>query len=242
MLRIAALLLVLANLAFFAWVRGWLEPGFAPPRQGEREPQRLAAQLNPEAVSVLPPRAASAAVVAARAAAAVCLEAGPLAAGEMAAAEAELQTAMPAPTWPEGSWTREGPPQQPLWLVFAGRWPDPLERRRREAELRKLGLEVEVLTAPAELAPGLVISRHNTRAEADAALNKLVSGTPPLRGSRVAQLPAPSAVQWLRVPRADPELQARLKDLPAGPLAGGFKPCAPGVASSGAASTAAPRS
>lgn len=221
MLRAAALLLVLANLGFFAWTRGWLQPGFAPPRHGEHEPQRLTAQLNPQLVTVLPPRAASAAVVAARAAAAVCLEAGPLAEAEMAAAEAELKAAQ----LPEGSWAREGAPPQPLWLVYAGRWPDAESRRTRMADLRKLGLEVEVLTAPADLAPGLVISRHITRAEAEAALGRLTSGTPPLRGSRLVQLPAPPAVQWLRVARADPELQARLKELPAAPLAGGFKPC-----------------
>lgn len=221
MLRTAALLLVLANLGFFAWARGWLQPGFPPPRHGEHEPQRLTAQLNAQLVTVLPPRAASAAVVAARAAAAVCLEAGPLAEAEMAAAEAQMQAAQ----LPEGSWAREGALPLPLWLVYAGRWPDAEARRTRMADLRKLGLEVEVLTAPADLAPGLVISRHATRAEADAALNKLTSATPPLRGSRLVQLPAPPAVQWLRVARADPELQARLKELPAAPLAGGFKPC-----------------
>ena len=227
MLRTAALLLVLANLGFFAWTRGWLQPGFQPPRQGEHEPQRLTAQLNPQAVTVLPPRAASAAVVAARAAAAVCMEAGPLAESEMAAAEAELKAALPSPPWPQGSWTREVAPPPPLWLVFAGRWPDAEARRERVADLRKLGLEAEVLTAPAPaaLAQGLVISRHATRAEAEAALARLRNATPPLRGSRVTQLPAPPAVQWLRVARADAELQARLKELPAAPLAGGFKPC-----------------
>ena len=221
MLRTAALLLVLGNLGFFAWTQGWLQPGFPPPSHGEHEPQRLTAQLNPGAVTVLPPRAASAAVVAARAAAAVCLEAGPLAASELAAAEAELQAAQ----IPAGSWAREGAPEQPLWLVFAGRWPDAEARRNRVADLRELGLEVEVLKAPAELAQGLVISRHPTRAEAEAALARLTSATPPLRGARVAQLPAPPVVQWLRVARADAELQARLKELPAAPLAGGFKPC-----------------
>ena len=238
MLRTAALLLVLANLGFFAWTRGWLQPGFPPPRHGEREPQRLTAQVNPGVVTVLPALAASAAVVAARAAAAVCLEAGPLAEREMAAAEAELQAAR----LPEGSWAREGAPPPLLWLVFADRWPDAETRRARMADLRKLGLEVEVLTAPAELAQGLVISRHATRAEAEAALAALATGTPLLRGSRVAQLPSPPAVQWLRVERADAELQARLKALPAGPLAGGFKPCgASGVPGLPGAPGAAPR-
>ena len=233
MLRTAALLLVLANLAFFAWTRGWLEPGFPPPRHGEHEPQRLAAQINPADVTVLPARAASAAVVAARAAAALCLEAGPLAEREMAAAESAMQAAQ----LPEGSWAREVAPPEPLWVVFAGRWPDAAARGTRVAELRKLGLEVELLTAPAELAPGLAVSRHTTRAEADAALARLTGAAVPLRGARVAQLPAPPLVQWLRVARADAELQARLKELPAGLLAGGFRPCAaaPGAANAGAA-------
>ncbi len=233
MLRTAALLLVLANLAFFAWARGWLEPGFPPPRHGEHEPQRLTAQINPGDVTVLPSRAASAAVVAARAAAAVCLEAGPLAESEMAAAEAALQAAQ----LPEGSWAREGAPLLPSWVVFAGRWPDAAARGTRVAELRRLGLEVELLSAPADLAPGLAVSRHNTRADAEAALARLTGAAVPLRGARVAQLPAPPLVQWLRVARADPELQARLNDLPAGPLAGGFKPCAalPGAAGAGVA-------
>ncbi|KPF43228.1 hypothetical protein D621_19805 [beta proteobacterium AAP51] len=221
MLRAAALLLVLANLAFFAWTRGWLEPGLPPPRQGQHEPQRLAAQVNAPLVTVLPARAASAAVVAARAANAVCLEAGPLAAAELPAAEAELQAAQ----LPEGSWAREAAPLPPLWLVYAGRYPEAAARRTREAALHELGLNFELLNAPAELAPGLVVSRHATRAEAETALARLTGRSPPLRGARVAQLPAPPAVTWLRVARADAELQARLKELPAEALAGGFKPC-----------------
>ena len=35
MLRAIVAALVLANLLFFVWVRGWLEPGLPPPRQAE---------------------------------------------------------------------------------------------------------------------------------------------------------------------------------------------------------------
>ena len=222
MLRLVVGLLLLANLAFFGWARGWFEPLVAPPQHGEREPQRLAAQQRPDAVTVLTGKAASAAIAAARAAAAQCLQAGPLADAEWAAAEAAL-----APVQlPDGSWQREPAPQPPSWLVFAGRWPEAAQRRAREAELAKLGLGFEALNAPADLAPGLVVSRHATRAEAESALAVLASASQPLKGGRVVSLPPAPPRQWLRVPRADADQQLRLLALPPGPLGGGFKPCA----------------
>lgn len=225
MLRVVVALLLLANLAFFGWARGWFEPSMPPPHHGEREPQRLAAQVRPDAVIVLAPKAASAAIAAARAAAAVCLQAGPLSEAEIGAAEAALAPAQ----LPDGAWQREPAPPPPLWLVFAGRVPDAAQRRAREAELDRLGLHYERLEAPPELAPGLVVSRHFTKAEADAALAALASASQPLRGARVASLPPAPPRQWLRVPRADVEQQARLLALPPAAVAatgGGFKPCA----------------
>ena len=114
MLRALVVLLLLANLLFFGWARGWFAPGWPPPRHAEREPERLAAQVRPELVQVLPPQAASAAVQAARAAAEVCLEAGPFDAGAIATAEAGLAAAGLS----EGSWERqpEAPPSDRFWL------------------------------------------------------------------------------------------------------------------------------
>jgi hypothetical protein len=196
MLRVVVGLLLLANLAFFGWARGWFEPSMPPPHHGEREPQRVAGQLRPDAVIVLAPKAASAAIAAARAAAAACLQAGPLTDAEIGAAEAAL-----APVQlPEGAIQREAAPPS-LWLVLAGRTADAAQRRTREAELDKLGLRYERLDAPAELAPGLVLSRHSTKAEAESALLVLASASQPLKGARVASLPPQPPRQWLRVPR-----------------------------------------
>ena len=98
MLRALVVLLLLANALVFGWARGWFAPDWPPPRHGEREPERLAAQVRPELI----------------AAAEVGLEAGPFDAAGLAAAEAELARA----GLPEGSWERrpEAPPSDRLWL------------------------------------------------------------------------------------------------------------------------------
>ena len=221
MLRALALLLLLGNALFFAWTQGWLG---APPRHAEREPARLAAQVRPEALTVLPASTAGLALQAARAAALVCLEAGPFsgpaADADISAAEAALAPAQ----LPDGAWARLNATPVPAWLVYAGRYPDAPLRKTREEDLRKQNLDFELIQAPADLAPGFVLSRHTSRDEAQAWLN--ARSTPALRGVRLVQLPAPAASYRLRVARADSEQAERLKALPAAVLAGGFKPCA----------------
>ena len=230
MLRALVVLLLLANAVFFAWARGWLG---APPHHAEREPGRLLAQVRPEVLTVLPAGTAGAAVLAARAAALQCLEAGPFADTTLSAAEAALGAA----SLPAGSWARVDPASAafatsaasaasaaPVWWVYAGRYREAALRKAREEELRKLNLSFERIDSPAELAPGLVLSRHASRDDAQAWLNAR-SGTP-LRGARVLQLPPPAPAWWLRVARADAELAERLKALPGDTLAGGFRPCA----------------
>lgn len=104
MLRLLVVLLLAVNGAFFAWSQGWLDAVIGSAR-GEREPARLAAQVRPDEVKLLPPRAASAALAAAAVAGApVCLEAGPFAGAELEAAERRLATL------PPGSWTRVAGP------------------------------------------------------------------------------------------------------------------------------------
>ena len=99
MLRALAVAALLANALFFAWTQGWLSPWFAAPMLGERDPARLAAQLRPETISVLTPRAASAALQAARAASAAagegeqCVQLGPYADHEGQTVEQQLVSA-----------------------------------------------------------------------------------------------------------------------------------------------------
>ncbi len=221
MLRALLAALVLANLLFFVWVQGWLAPPIPPPRHAESEPERLARQVRPESITVLPAKAASAALNAVREAAVQCLVAGPFAADAVQAAETALAAAQPA----SGAWVREAVAAPPAeWLVFAGRYADAAARRARQQELAKIGLSVETISVPEALAPGLVLSRHATREAAEAELASLASGKS-LKGARVVEMPAPPPAYWLRVPRSDAELATRLKALPGGPLGEGFKPC-----------------
>jgi hypothetical protein len=94
MLRTLVLLLLLANGLFFAWAQGWLG---AAPRQGEREPHRLAAQVAPETVKVLPAAQARAAIQAARADAHLCIETEPLRGSDLKRVEPLLAAASVAP-------------------------------------------------------------------------------------------------------------------------------------------------
>jgi cell division septation protein DedD len=222
-LRVVVALLLLANLAFFAWTRGWLDPTFPAPTHGQREPERLAAQVRSETVTVLAPSAASEALAAAAAASAaakrVCLVAGPFADAEIAAAEA----AMSAASLPAGSWSREqAQAAGPGWAVYIGRFPDRELMRARADELRRLGFRVEE-AAGAGLVPGLVLGRHDAREAADAALAEAQAKG--LRTARVIELPPPPARHYLRASAADPELQAQLAGLKGGAIRDGFGPC-----------------
>ncbi len=216
------LALLLANLLFFGWTRGWLAPAL-PPAQGEREPQRLQAQLRPQAVTVLSPPAASAALDAARAAAAaatVCLEAGPLPAAELDAAEAALLRAgVPAEALQRETTTRPA-----LWLVYSGPFADRATLQRRQDELRRLRLDFEAVQddrAPPGVA--LALGRHGDREAAEQALAALAQRG--LRDARVLELPAGEQA-WLRLPAADAALQARLEATEGLPAGRRFAPCA----------------
>ena len=133
MLRALLAALLLANLVFFGWARGWFVPAWPAPGAGEREPARLAAQVAPERVTVLAPAAASAGLSLQPANA--CLQAGPFETEQTAAADARLVAAgLPAGSWAWVGQAWAGPtdqasapasavasaPQPGRWLRVAG--------------------------------------------------------------------------------------------------------------------------
>lgn len=220
MLRAFVVLVLAANVLFLGWTQGWLQSVWPALPHGQREPERLAAQVRPDLVTVVPPKNTNAAVTAARAADAsmrACFEAGPFAESEVAAAEnVLLQNGIPA-----GSWSRDSVARSAPWAVYMGRFSDREVMRQKEEELRRLKIGFEELRAPPLLAPGLRISTHADKAAADQALAQLNERG--VRNARVVELPALAPQTWLRVAKADADLQVRLRGL--GGVGNGFQPC-----------------
>lgn len=222
-MRALVVVLLVLNLMFFSWSRGWLDVVTGVPAAGQREPERLAAQQHPERIQ---PLAASAAAALAQR---VCLELGPLEGDTaLAAAQAALR---PAATEVQVRST-ELPGS---WAVATIKLADPEFRARKEATYKQSRLNYEPLEGlPAEQ-PSFVLSRHASAAEAEAALDKLDKRG--FKGLRVLALKAPVARHLLVLPQLDGLLASRLKASKDPALAGGFRACAP-VESSAAASGA----
>lgn len=245
MLRVFVLLLVAANLGFWAWRNGWLDAAVGLPAHGDRDPARMARQLRPEVVQLaradasgaraptpaaaaatsppaLPGASPGASAPASRpAATGACLEAGPFSPAALVAAEAALvRAALPAGSWADLSTDKPG-----AWIVYMGRYPDAAQLAEKEEQLRRFpGLAFERVRGLPDLEPGLSLGRFDDRARADAALARLVERG--VRSARVITVAAPSTTHMLRVEHADAVLEARLVALKAPALGAGFVRCA----------------
>lgn len=229
MLRRFALLMLAANLAFFAWTQGWLDDIVGLRAAGDREPQRLSKQVKPESVTVLSPDAAASATAPAAAARpnaaaaaeapTTCLEAGPFAAADVAAAMAAAQTVVGADRITEQRTDKPG-----RWIVYLGQYLVRDDLLKKADELKKLGVEyLEVRGAP-ELEPGLQLGYYSERANAERALEQF--GKQGVRGARIVQTVPPGSSTMLRIERTPQNLVAPLTALKDEALRGGFKPCA----------------
>lgn len=229
MLRHLALLLLLANLAFFAWTQGWLDDVVGVRAIGDREPERLARQVRPESITILTPAAVRAATEAASAASAgqpaagtlACLEAGPFQTGASVSAIAALQQAQPP--LPTGSWIDLKIDRPGAYIVYMGRFASRDALARREDELRRSRVGFEEVQGAAELEPGLSLGRFDQRAQAERALEQLTQRG--VRTARVVEVTAPSQVHMLRAEKADKALAAQLLALRSPALGRGFVPC-----------------
>ncbi|MDD2844299.1 MAG: hypothetical protein PHT57_05035 [Rhodoferax sp.] len=98
MARTFVWLLLLLNALYWSWAQGWLLPyGFGPLSQ--REPQRLAQQILPQAITLVSEAEARRNPVAATPEEAPCLQTGPLEAAQVGALRPYLETAWPADSW-----------------------------------------------------------------------------------------------------------------------------------------------
>jgi len=212
MLRSLVALLLLANLGFLALSRGWLAPAFTLGSADQREPQRLATQIDPNSIQVLPAAAADAAQPGATTGQASCLQAGPFNTEQAAAAEAAVARSVP-----QAATTRVALPAAARWLLVVPRPQDGDADGHERQRLRDEGFSVET-AGPASLSLGRYDDRNAADAALEAARNRGV------RGLKLLEQPA-APRYWLQVGGADAALQARLQSLALEPAGSGFAPC-----------------
>ena len=221
MLRALIVALLLANLAFFAWTRGWLDTVVGVRPTGDREPERMLREVRPELIRILPASAAREAATVALG----CFESGPFTDAEIAAAEARAQSQLPP-----GSWTTVKTEQPGTWLVYMGRYASRDAMTRKEDELKRRNTPYEEIGAPPALAPGLSLGRFEQRAAAAAALAQFTQQG--IRSAQVIELAPASMRHMLRVEKADAAFSTQLAAMPADALGKTFAACAKPAAGS----------
>lgn len=98
MARTFVWLLLLLNVLYWSWAQGWLLPyGFGPLSQ--REPQRLAQQILPQAITLVSETEARRNPVAATPDEAPCLQTGLLDEAQAASVRRYLEASWPADSW-----------------------------------------------------------------------------------------------------------------------------------------------
>ncbi len=225
MLRIAVLILLLANAGYFLWSQGLLAGlGLAPEQHSE--PERLQQQLHPEALELLTPplptEPASAerpplSAATAQAGPSQCLQAGVFDEDQSDALRRTLALQLS-----DGSWSLAAITQSGRWMVYMGKFADnqTLEKKRAELRARKLDHD----RAGGALEPGLSLGRFSSEEAATRELSQLVRQG--VRSARVVQERPDRRGFVLRLPAATPALREQLEALPA--LAGKpLKPCPP---------------
>lgn len=219
MLRLIALLLLLANGGYYAWSHGLLrDHGLGPAQQAE--PQRLAQQLRPEALRILSAEEALRAEAPASAAArpAECLAAGLYTEPQAAALRQALGTA----AWPAGSWSLEPASEPARWIVYMGRYANADQLNRKKAELRQRNVVFEA-PGSAALEPGLSLGAFDSQAAANQRLETLFQRG--VRTARVLQERAEVRGLQLRLPVADDALRARLDEIRTALAGKTLRPC-----------------
>ncbi len=207
MLRLLVLLLVLANATYWAWSQGLLSAyGLAPGVQAE--PQRLATQIQPEAIRLLNAEEAKklesvpSASVPSAALAPECLQAGLFNEQQTATLRASLEA-----TLPPGSWQFESSVEPARWIVYMGKYNNPENLAKKRSELRQLGVSFRAVNNES-LAPGLALASFPLEAEAEKELARI--STKGVRTARVAQERAEARGQTLKLANVDAALRAQL--------------------------------
>lgn len=203
MLRLAVLVLLLANAGYFAWSQNLLTSwGFAPAQQSE--PQRIEQQIRPQAIRLVGSDEAKRIEQAVLAKTPECLQVGVLDDAQVAGLKQALDS------WPAGSWVLESATEPARWIVYMGKYLTADNVSRKKGELRQMGISFETLNNAA-LEPGLSLGGYATEAAAKQQLEALAARG--VRTAKVVQEKEEQRGQQLRLPAVDDTLRPKVEDL-----------------------------
>jgi hypothetical protein len=224
--RVLVALLALSNLALFGWTHGWLDGLTGMPARGQREPERMQQQLQPERVQLLAPQ--SAAALKRRS----CLELPPLD-GEAAlqAAQAVLTRAGLSPA----DWQLQHSELPGQWALATIRLGSRDFQARKEETYKRLKISYEFLQGLPDEMPSLILGRFSSAKAAEAALANHAQRS--LKGLRVLQLQPAQTRYLLQLPQVDGLQEAHLRALKEAALGGGVKACSAAAAAAAASAS-----
>lgn len=222
MLRLFALLLLLANGLYFAWSKNYLSQwGFAP--AANHESFRLAEQIEPERIMIkkndASPAPAATSIASATApaqlpaatsiptpapvvTATTCLTAGAFNDRQSTVLKQTLNNKLP-----DIRWRFDTVSVPARWIVYMGKYPNEDARDLKKKQLDQIKVRYEVLTE-GNLEPGLSLGSHETQAAANQALQQLLKQG--VRTARVLQESPEQKAQTLVVPAIDDANRAKL--------------------------------
>jgi hypothetical protein len=202
MLRNLVLLLLTANILYFAWTAGLLESYGLSPQRGS-EPHRMEEQLQPQA---LQPVRTQETPGAGPTSTTECLRSGPWDKEQSASLRTALQNALP-----QDSWRLESVTAPPRWIVYMGKFSSTEMLKRKQAQVVSLTGVKGQEPRDAALLPGISLGGFDTEplAQAELArLNKLG-----VRTARVVQENDITAKNMLVLPSVTKDLQPALMEL-----------------------------
>ena len=210
MLRLFALLLLVANGLFFAWSSGLLSQwGFAS--SSKNESFRLKEQIEPERIVIKskdapqPPAPDNTSQVATSVITAVCLNAGVFNDKQSAVVKQTLSTKLP-----DLRWRFEETNIPARWIVYMGKYPNNTMRDLKKSQLNQIKVRYEILTE-GSLEPGLSLGSHATQLAANQALQQLVKQG--VRTARVLQESPDQKGQTLHIPAIDETGRSKLSSV-----------------------------
>ncbi len=205
-MRALFLLLLLANLAFYAWAHYLAQP------DAGSDPLPLARQIDPQKLPLVPPPSAPGAAGAAPAAARATASAACVEWGSFTLFDAPGARRLLLPLALGARLSEQHVEETANWWVFIPPQADRQGAQRKGAELKALGIDDFFVVQDEgnyRWSISLGVFRSEAAAQAHLAALKLKGARSAQVGARVTQVPK----IWLRVRDVDAALRARLRDV-----------------------------